>query len=229
MAHWKDAVVTNDGVEMLNEWIAGKSITVTSAYGGSGTVNADELMEQTQLLAPRQKLNLLGEKSCADGKIIQVQVSNIDLTEEYELNQVGVFAKLDADKNPDKPERLLFIMQDEQGVTVPPITETSFLLELFCMIGITNNTGGGRFQVNIDTTGVVTVKYLSEAIQTHNMDWEAHPHLLGLCAGMDARLSLLELMYNTDVSGNPFTATFESLTGLVATGVWNTALTRLEF
>ena len=36
-------------------------------------------------------------------------------------------------------------------------------------------------------------------------------------------------MYNTDVSGNPFTATFESLTGLVATGVWNTALARLEF
>ena len=75
----------------------------------------------------------------------------------------------------------------------------------------------------------VTWEELAEAIQTHNADEGAHPYLLGLYAGADARLSLLELMYNTDVSGNPFTVTFESLTGLVATGVWNTALARLEF
>ena len=41
--------------------------------------------------------------------------------------------------------------------------------------------------------------------------------------------SLLELMYNTDVSGNPFTVTFESLTGLVVSGVWNTTQKRIEF
>ena len=75
----------------------------------------------------------------------------------------------------------------------------------------------------------VTWEELAEAIVAHDADPAAHPYLLGLYAGADARLSLLELMYNTDVSGNPFTATFESLTGLVATGVWNTALARLEF
>ena len=48
-------------------------------------------------------------------------------------------------------------------------------------------------------------------------------------APVDSRLSLLELMYNTDVSGNPFTVTFDSLTGLVVTGVWNTNQKRLEF
>ena len=36
-------------------------------------------------------------------------------------------------------------------------------------------------------------------------------------------------MYNTDVSGNPFSATFESLTGLTVTGVWNKAQNRIEF
>lgn len=70
---------------------------------------------------------------------------------------------------------------------------------------------------------------LSAAIAAHNTDQEAHPYLLGLYAGLDARTALLELMYATDVSGNPYTATFESLTGLVAAGVWNTALARLEF
>lgn len=75
----------------------------------------------------------------------------------------------------------------------------------------------------------VTHEELGEAIDLHDKSPESHPYLLGLSAGLDARLALLELMYNTNVSGNPFTATFESLTGLVCTGVWNQALSRLEF
>lgn len=75
----------------------------------------------------------------------------------------------------------------------------------------------------------VTWEDLGEAIAAHDADRASHPYLLGLCAGLDARVALLELMYNTDVSGNPYTATFESLTGLVCTGVWNAALKRLEF
>ncbi len=74
-----------------------------------------------------------------------------------------------------------------------------------------------------------THQELADAIAAHDADPAAHPYLLGLCAGQDARLALLELMYNTEVSGNPYTVTLESLTGLVCTGVWNTALARLEF
>ena len=65
MAHWQDAAVTNDGVEMLNEWMAGRSIKVVSAYGGTGTVSVDELMEQTGLVDQRQRLNLAGEENSA--------------------------------------------------------------------------------------------------------------------------------------------------------------------
>ena len=68
-----------------------------------------------------------------------------------------------------------------------------------------------------------------ELIDAHNEDPEAHPFIQNLSAALDSRLSLLELMYNTDVSGNPFTVTFDSLTGLVVTGVWNTNQKRLEF
>lgn len=66
-------------------------------------------------------------------------------------------------------------------------------------------------------------------LAAHNADPGAHPDLRAVQRDMDARLALLELMFNTDVSGNPFTVTFESLTGMAATGVWNTALNRLEF
>ncbi len=79
---------------------------------------------------------------------------------------------------------------------------------------------------------VMLPQFLAEAqklIDAHNADAEAHPAIQNLSAALDSRLSLLELMYNTDVSGNPFTVTFESLTGLVAIGVWNATQNRLEF
>ena len=43
------------------------------------------------------------------------------------------------------------------------------------------------------------------------------------------RLALLELMFNTSVTGNPFTVTFETLDGTVVEGVWNTTAKRIEF
>lgn len=79
---------------------------------------------------------------------------------------------------------------------------------------------------------VLLPQFLEESqsrINAHNTDPEAHPYLQNLNAAIDARLSLLELMYTTDVSGNPFTVAFDALSGIAAEGVHNTALARLEF
>ena len=311
MAHWKEAAVTNEGVEMLNEWMAGRKITIVAAFGGTGTVDPELLAEQTGLVDMRQELYLLGEENGADGKTVQVQVQNADVMMEYELNQVGVYAALDVNKDKDNPEeirakmKLLFIMQDEKGVTIPAAMDASFLLELYCMIGITNN---GRFEVSVSAAGIVTAAYLREvlerAIAAHNADPGAHNSLaarmlaietalngsgtiiqagdpteetvgkkgqhyinsetgaefecvevnedgyiwnlvedgksvrdlLGALgntettlADVDARLGLLELMYRTQVNGNPFTVSFSDMSGLVVTGVWNETLKRVEF
>lgn len=311
MAHWKDAAVTNEGVEMLNEWMAGRKITVVAAFGGTGTVDPDLLTEQTDLVDMRQELYLLGEEDGADGKTVQLQVQNADVMVEYELNQVGVYAALDVDKEKDTAQeirakmKLLFIMQDEKGVTIPAAMDASFLLELYCMIGITNN---GRFEVSVSAAGIVTAAYLREALEraiaAHNADPGAHNSLAARMlaietalngsgtiiqagdptvetvgqkgqhyinpdtgaefectdvtedgyiwnpvesgktvwdilgdtesmetklADVDARLGLLELMYRTQVNGNPFTVSFSDMSGLVVTGVWNEALKRVEF
>lgn len=311
MAHWKDAAVTNEGVEMLNEWMAGRKITIVAAYGGTGTVDPELLTEQTDLVDMRQELYLLGEEDGVDGKTVQVQVQNADVMMEYELNQVGIYAALDVNKDEDPPEeirakmKLLFIMQDEKGVTVPAAMDASYLLELYCMIGITNN---GRFEVSVSAAGIVTAAFLRERLEqtiaAHNADPGAHNSLaarmlaietalngsgtiiqagdptvetvgqkgqhyinpetgaefecvevnedgyiwnpveagksvrdlLGALgntetslADVDARLGLLELMYRTQVNGNPFTVSFSDMSGLVVTGVWNEALKRVEF
>nr|WP_325304325.1 hypothetical protein [uncultured Oscillibacter sp.] len=311
MAHWKDAAVTNEGVEMLNEWMAGRKITVVAAFGGTGTVDPDLLTEQTDLVDMRQELYLLGEEDGTDGKTVQLQVQNADVMVEYELNQVGVYAALDVDKEKDTAQeirakmKLLFIMQDEKGVTIPAAMDASFLLELYCMIGITNN---GRFEVSVSAAGIVTAAYLREVLErtiaAHNADPGAHNSLaarmlaietamngsgtiiqagdptvetvgvkgqhyinpdsgaefecvevnedgyiwnpvedgksvrdlLGALgntetslADVDARLGLLELMYRTQVNGNPFTVSFSDMSGLAVTGVWNETLKRVEF
>lgn len=44
-----------------------------------------------------------------------------------------------------------------------------------------------------------------------------------------ARVELLELILNSDVTGNPYYVTFNSLDGVTATGVWNTQSERIEF
>lgn len=75
----------------------------------------------------------------------------------------------------------------------------------------------------------VTHEELGEAIAAHDGDENAHPYIRSLCSGLDARLSLVELMYDTNVSGNPFTVTFETLDGLEVSGVWNQPQARVEF
>ena len=43
------------------------------------------------------------------------------------------------------------------------------------------------------------------------------------------RISLLELMYATEIKRNPFSVTFGNLDGLVAQGVWNVPQKRIDF
>ena len=68
-----------------------------------------------------------------------------------------------------------------------------------------------------------------ELIDEHDADADAHPAIHTEMDGLDARLTRLELMYSTDVSGNPFTITFQNLDGVTVEGVHNAAQGRIEF
>jgi phage-related tail fiber protein len=68
-----------------------------------------------------------------------------------------------------------------------------------------------------------------DTVSEHNTDTNSHPDIRVTMAGIDSRLSTLELKYGTNVTGNSFEVTFETLTGLVVTGVWNETYARIEF
>lgn len=48
-------------------------------------------------------------------------------------------------------------------------------------------------------------------------------------AAMNASIKAIELKFGTNVTKNPFSATFGSLDGLTVTGVWNADQARVEF
>ena len=85
-----------------------------------------------------------------------------------------------------------------------------------------------RFTVDpaLDT---VTREELSAALSAHDADEAAHPALREADAGLDARLSLVEMLYSTDIKDNPFTVQFNSLEGLAAAGVWDQSGQRIVF
>ena len=74
-----------------------------------------------------------------------------------------------------------------------------------------------------------TDQRISDDINTHNVDPNAHGAIhIGL-AGLDSRVTILELMMGGGISTNPFAVTFASLAGLTVEGVWNQSMGRIEF
>lgn len=68
-----------------------------------------------------------------------------------------------------------------------------------------------------------------DAVSEHDTDTNSHPDIRVTMAGIDSRLSTLELKYGTNITGNSFEVTFGTLTGVVVTGVWNETYARIEF
>ena len=98
MDHWKESAITNKGNELLNEMMAGRNFVLTRAIGGSGLVEASELAGQTALVNPKQQLSIVEERTDSAGKNIEIQVFNKGVTEEYPIQQVGVYGKLEGDE-----------------------------------------------------------------------------------------------------------------------------------
>ncbi len=70
---------------------------------------------------------------------------------------------------------------------------------------------------------------ISTAVTNHNADKTAHGDIRSAINALDAAVKGIELKYATNITDNAFTVTFESLTGLVVTGVWNESQARIEF
>lgn len=78
-------------------------------------------------------------------------------------------------------------------------------------------------------TKAQTDQKISSAVDAHNSAENAHGDIRASVAAMNASIKAIELKFGTNVTKNPFSATFGSLDGLTVTGVWNTEQARVEF
>ena len=74
-----------------------------------------------------------------------------------------------------------------------------------------------------------TDQRIRAAVDAHNEAANAHGDIRASAAAMNASIKAIELKFGTNVTKNPFSATFGSLDGLTVTGVWNADLARIDF
>jgi hypothetical protein len=78
-------------------------------------------------------------------------------------------------------------------------------------------------------TKAQTDQKISSAVDAHNSAENAHGDIRASVAAMNASIKAIELKFGTNVTKNPFSATFGSLDGLNVAGVWNAEQARVEF
>lgn len=164
---WK-GVITNSGSELLAQWTAGKTLTITRAAAGTGRVSEAAMLAQTALVSEKQTASILSNKTTAQGQKLQLQVT--PLATGYPLNQIGIWAKLDSGA-----ARLIALFQTDTdaGVEIPSKTDVPDYVYTF--YGLLEFTGsGGTLQVTIDASALVTAESMAAAIKAHNEDENAH-------------------------------------------------------
>lgn len=78
-------------------------------------------------------------------------------------------------------------------------------------------------------TKAQTDQKISSAVDAHNSAENAHGDIRASVAAMNASIKAIELKFGTNVTKNPFSATFGSLDGLTVNGAWNAEQARVEF
>lgn len=236
-------VVTDDGRELIAKLVAGQQLPISKIMVGAGTVPDDVKPTSMKALAEPVAAGT-STTPVYEGASVRMIVEyrsdlNGGLDHGFWLREFGVFAY-----DPDKGEVLIYygtLGDYPQYVSAASATGVDVRRFPVCIVigeglGVTVDYQCEAWMTAEDVAEYCTVTmlpiFLSEAqqlIDAHNEDPEAHHSIQNSVTDIDARLALLELLFNTSITGNPFTVTFESLDGTVVEGVWNQPAKRVEF
>lgn len=236
-------VVTDDGRELIAKLAAGEHLNLSRVMVGSGAVEETEEMTKLKTLVAPVAL-ATSTTPVYEGTTVRMMLEyrsdmNGGLDHGFWLNEFGVYAF-----DPDKGEVLIYYgCMGDYPQYVSAASDTGVDVRRFpiCIVigedlGVTVDYKCEAWMTASDVSEYCTTTILpllledvKALIAEHDDDPEAHHDIQNTVQDIDARLALLELMYNTDVTGNPFTVTFETLDGVVLDGTWNTVAKRVEF
>lgn len=156
MAKWTNTVMTHSGISLLNSAVSGETIEITSVKAGSGSVPVVDLRDQTALQNVKQTLQISKISTSDDGIVtISAILSSLELTESYQLQQIGIYAK-DASGS----DILFSIAQSDEATTIPSNTEMPLYSIVFTFSFILENDVS--MTATIDSESLVSLSLLSE-------------------------------------------------------------------
>ena len=238
------AVTTDEGIKLLNRAQSGEgAIAFTRMAIGNGIYNIAEKTEESLKRARNLKSLKNSYKLSATVKLddnsvkTSAIISNQDLitkeaviTEGYNINEVGLFAKIAGDAK----DILLSIAvtEGEQGDYIPAFT------------GNENAQVMQNFIVSISNGVKINLKYSDGAVAfKEDVDKQLSDFKTEVLSGLDKlnetftkatknivdRVTRLENAVYNDITGNPWTLTFNDLEGINLTkGNYNKIKQRLE-
>lgn len=152
---WDQAVVTNAGKALLQQWAGGGTLTIDGAKAGAGAVSQLNLINQTAVTQEKQTLSIISAKQVEGGTQFHVQITAPDAG--YTAKQIGIYGHLDSGDS-----TLIALYQDESGITVPSKAEMPDFVYAFHATIQGSNTG--TLSVTLDTSALVTQATLNAAV-----------------------------------------------------------------
>ncbi len=110
--------LTTQGKTLQSSLQAGKTLTFTKVEGGSTYSQNPEALLAVQSKKQTLQLNEVVIDSESEKAKLSMTLTNIGITEGYDLKQIGIYAKTE-----DTDEILFIVGQDSKGETVPAITD----------------------------------------------------------------------------------------------------------
>lgn len=107
--------LTEAGSRKLASIVTGSTITITKAI--SSDIVSSEPKRLVEMAGRKQSLQVNSVNIENDVAVVKLTLTNLDVTEEYQLKQIGIYARFGT-------EEILFIVgQDRVGEKVPAISE----------------------------------------------------------------------------------------------------------
>lgn len=163
MAVWNpnNLMVTQQGQLLLSKIQAGiGQATITKVLTGAGRVSPSQLYMQTAVSQPMQECIIAGKETYETGSILELQVSNNNLTTSYVINQIGVYAS-----HPDMGEILYMIGQcDENTGDIMPLPSVTPVTMNYAFYLI--HSKDANITINVNPAGLATIGDLAEVQAT---------------------------------------------------------------
>lgn len=157
MATWS-VTVTNKGIALQTKQVNGATISFTRVVSGSGSVSIVNLKEQTAVKSIVQTLSMESLKVLDDTFKITVLLSNAEVTEGYNLSQIGFYAT-----DPDEGEILFAIGQIDTPRAIPTNEDSpGYCLEFAFTFQNSNNV---TIEITPDMSAYVTMNVVNDVVE----------------------------------------------------------------